>query len=316
MRTASLASLSFKLHQELSDEFNGEKVWGYRRVTTMSVEIGRNRRKSVPGADWLNSVSKHSELGTPQTTAQVLPGAFTQTIAQAAEKQGVQITIANVEELHDVDDGTREVIAIDNDGKRISFMATDVVFAAGPWTGKLAKKLLGKDAGPAANIVPSDCSTSIILQPAETTGLISPHALFTELTLPDGSAGHPEVYPRPDGTVYLCGGASDPAEPLPDKAKDVKSNAKLAQKLRRMAAFVSPSHLSETASSLEIEQACFRPNSARTGAPIIGSFGNGLWIASGHQVWGINNGPGTGKCLAELMLDGKSTSAHISELAP
>ncbi|GMG24981.1 unnamed protein product [Ambrosiozyma monospora] len=33
-----IVPLSFQLHQELSDEFNGEKEWGYRRLTTISVE--------------------------------------------------------------------------------------------------------------------------------------------------------------------------------------------------------------------------------------------------------------------------------------
>lgn len=32
--------------------------------------------------------------------------------------------------------------------------------------------------------------------------------------------------------------------------------------------------------------------------------------------WGITQGPGVGKCLAELILDGKVSSADISKLAP
>ncbi|VEU22609.1 DEKNAAC103328 [Brettanomyces naardenensis] len=33
-----IVPLSFKLHQELAEEYNGEKEWGYRRLTTISVE--------------------------------------------------------------------------------------------------------------------------------------------------------------------------------------------------------------------------------------------------------------------------------------
>lgn len=33
-----IVPLSFKLHQELSDEYNGEEEWGYRRLTTVSLE--------------------------------------------------------------------------------------------------------------------------------------------------------------------------------------------------------------------------------------------------------------------------------------
>lgn len=33
-----IVPLSFNLHQELSDKYNGEKEWGYRRLTTVSLE--------------------------------------------------------------------------------------------------------------------------------------------------------------------------------------------------------------------------------------------------------------------------------------
>jgi glycine/D-amino acid oxidase-like deaminating enzyme len=47
-----------------------------------------------------------------------------------------------------------EVVAETDEGQRETFHATDVVFAAGPWTGNLAKKLLGERAGAAGDIVP------------------------------------------------------------------------------------------------------------------------------------------------------------------
>ena len=47
---------------------------------------------------------------------------------------------------------------------------------------------------------------------------------------------------------------------------------------------------------VEVEQACFRPESRR-GKPVIGELAKGVYIASGHSVWGICNGPGTGKCM-------------------
>ena len=74
------------------------------------------------------------KIGDPSNTAQVTPGDFTRTIAKAAEDAGVEITIATVVELNENEDGSKEVIAQTDDGERISFVATDVVFAAGPWT--------------------------------------------------------------------------------------------------------------------------------------------------------------------------------------
>jgi glycine/D-amino acid oxidase-like deaminating enzyme len=51
---------------------------------------------------------------------------------------------------------------------------------------------------------------------------ISPHALFVECEAADGSVDSPEVFTRPDGTVYVCGLSretplpADPAAVLPD----------------------------------------------------------------------------------------------------
>lgn len=42
----------------------------------------------------------------------------------------------------------------------------------------------------------------------------------------------------------------------------------------------------------------------------------GIFVAAGHSVWGINNSLGTGKVMAELLLDGKATSADIRHLQP
>ena len=57
--------------------------------------------------------------------------------------------------------------------------------------------------------------------------------------------------------------------------------------------------------------------SPRTAAPILGGNADmGIFVAAGHSVWGINNSLGTGKVMAELLLDGKATSADIRHLQP
>jgi len=68
---------------------------------------------------------------------------------------------------------------------------------------------------------------------------------------------------------------------------------------------------------------------------VIGKIEKGVYIASGHSCWGICNGelclsalstyrtyssiclgPGTGKVMAEILLDGKASSADVSDLSP
>jgi glycine/D-amino acid oxidase-like deaminating enzyme len=41
-----------------------------------------------------------------------------------------------------------------------------------------------------------------------------------------------------------------------------------------------------------------------------------LLVAVGHNCWGINNAPGTGKVMAELILEGKAKSAQLHGLEP
>ena len=77
------------------------------------------------------------------------------------------------------------------------------------------------------------------------------------------------------------------------------------------------------------KQACYLP----LGGPLIGhmpSQARGLYVATGHTCWvspillndsiltlqGISNGPGTGKAMAELVLDDKITCADLSRLKP
>ncbi|CEL51864.1 Putative oxidoreductase C1F5,03c OS=Schizosaccharomyces pombe (strain 972 / ATCC 24843) GN=SPAC1F5.03c PE=3 SV=1 [Rhizoctonia solani AG-1 IB] len=316
-KTKSLAALSFKLHQELADAHDGTKQWGYRRTNTLQLEIEEKRRnKSVPGAEWLNSISKASKIGDEQTTAQAHPFHLTQTLAKVAQSRGVQIHLgASASKINFAPDSDKvpiELVATKSDGSEIVIPATDVVFAAGPWTGVLARKLLGKkDAGAAGTIEPSEPSSSVVLRPG-VSRQITNHMLFTGLTF-GGRSREPEVYPRSDGTVYLCGaGGEDESIPLPERADQVKPVPAAIQRLKEAAAFVSADTFVDA--QVVAEQCCFRPNS-QTGLPVIGKVREGIWMASGHGVWGIQNGPGTGKCLAELIL-GLPTSADISQLSP
>lgn len=74
-----------------------------------------------------------------------------------------------------------------------------VVLAAGPWTGRLARDLLGDKIGGKLG-VDGHRAHSIVLKTKED---LSAHCLFTSMTLEDGSMGEPEVYARPDGTAYM-----------------------------------------------------------------------------------------------------------------
>ena len=67
-----------------------------------------------------------------------------------------------------------------------------------------------------------------------------------------------------------------------------------------------------------MRQACYLPSVDDTmGGPLIGETGvRGLLMAAGHTCWGIQNGPATGKLMAEFVFDGRARSADVTSLDP
>ena len=92
-----------------------------------------------------------------------------------------------------------------------------------------------------------------------------------------GQALEPEVYPRPDGSVYICGSPEHIA--LPNDPKTIQVDPKSVEDLKEVARSVS-SKLSEA--PLEVGQSCFLPISP-DGLPVMGQVPGvqGAYIASG-----------------------------------
>lgn len=106
----------------------------------------------------------------------------------------------------------------------------------------------------------------------ETDASIPPEALFLEFEATDGVTLSPEVIPRPDGTTYVCA-------------------------------------ISTTLSS----GACYRPI-PQDGMPLIGPVpgASGVYVATGHSVWGILNAPAT----AEAIADGAASKIDLAPFDP
>ena len=70
------------------------------------------------------------------------------------------------------------------------------------------------------------------------------------------------------------------------------------------------------------KQACNRPQirpheEDEEVGPIVGPTGiQGLWLATGHDEWGIQNAPGTGLVMSEMIFDGAAHSADCESLDP
>jgi glycine/D-amino acid oxidase-like deaminating enzyme len=113
--------------------------------------------------------------------------------------------------------------------------------------------------------------------------------------------------------VYACGDG-DKVVPLPPTSAEVEVDQERCQEIVDQVGSISD-ELRDGA--VEIRQACYLPNSTGFGGPLVGLTNDkGLYLASGHTCWGIQNGPGTGKLMSEFVFDGKAKSAKIGSLDP
>lgn len=156
-------------------------------------------RLSVP---WLSrdAVSASSSLGTHKTTAQVHPRLFTRFLAERFLREpGTSLVLGTARALA-LDDGRPTAIMVDlkEGGDRI-IDCDSVALTAGPWLGKLSSELLPSSSARGLAVSGQMAHTLLIRTKEPTT----PHCLFVDLTLADGSVSEPEVYPRPDGTTVM-----------------------------------------------------------------------------------------------------------------
>ena len=327
-----LAPLSFQLHNELANEHNGEQNWGFRKVhcadvsfkgeaiietsfyrhgalISSNVSSERESLALLADLDWIEPeiVSTYTQIGDPTDSAQVLPNQFTTALARLAEAQGVKIIMGSVThwKLNDKGNGYKDV-AYETQGSCSphTILATDIVLAAGPWT-----KLLFPEAP-----LKAVRNHSIVLRPSRPA---SAHILFPDENCEiDPRHLPPEIYPRPDNTIYATG-PTDEELPLPQNSGLVKVSEESCRKIQDDIGSVSQPIRHGV---ILIQQACYRPvvvgRDPKVG-PLVGPTGvEGLWLAAGHDCWGIQNGPATGKVMAEMIFEGTARSANVDSLDP
>jgi glycine/D-amino acid oxidase-like deaminating enzyme len=294
-----LARVSFALHAELARELGTD--YGYRRMETFTLAVsergsfGGGHRVTAPG--WLDGDGiVTASLGSTETTAQVHPARFTAALLAAAQARGTALRIGVVDGVVQRAGVARGITV---DGETID--ADAVVLAMGPWTGQ---------AGAWVSLprISGLKGYSVTLAGADAPA----HALFVDYRTADGRHFEPEIFPRPDGEVYVCGMA-DPA-PLPDSAELVEVNEAACATLARAAGRVSSAL---AAARITRQQACYRPVT-EDGLPLIGRVPGvaGAYVATGHGPWGMLNAPGTGLALAELITEGAASSVDLSAFEP
>ncbi|KAI4191397.1 MAG: hypothetical protein LQ348_003531 [Seirophora lacunosa] len=327
-----IAPLSYRLHCELAEKHGGIQAWGFRNVYCADVDamgeaVGHaaleeyhshfhSHAVSTPSSahyppelDWItpDKITSYTELGRPENTAQVHPHLFTTRLADLAAERGADFVLGSATSLNYVEEGSKvKSVSYMRKGslEQVEINASDIVIAAGPWTTNIFPKAPIKESR----------NHSIVVRPQKP---VSAYVLFPELhpKMPQKRIP-PEIYSRPDGTIYSCG-PSDKDVPLPEGTDLVEVNPEICDRI-----YGDVSSISQAIQEGEIitRQACYRPfvvGRARDIGPLVGPTGvESLWLASGHDSWGISNGPGTGKVMSEMILDGKASSADVSSLDP
>ena len=294
-----LARRSFDLHAELAEEL--DNPWGYRRLETYAGHAAEERRARGPARRaWLSDrVELTGRLGSPQTTALVEPRAFTTGLMRAAKARGAEVRHATVVKLMRGPDEPVHGVVLET-GETVEGDA--VVIAMGPWS-ILASRWLPLPA------VFGFKGHSLIF---ETGGAIPAEALFLEYQEAGGEMLTPELFPRADGTTWVCAVSS--TGPLPVDPADVAPDEGAHERLEAMCRDISPV-LAEA--PIVARQACFRPVT-EDGLPLIGRVPGvaGAYMATGHSVWGMLNAPATGEAMAELILDGSAARVDLTPFAP
>jgi glycine/D-amino acid oxidase-like deaminating enzyme len=294
-----LARRSFALHAELAETLSNP--WGYRRLTTYGGYAAENAGAAAAAErPWLSpGVAITGRLGSPQTTAVIEPRAFTTGLMRAAEDHGALLRHGTVVTLsRDARDALSGVVL--EDGETVD--ADAVVIALGPWS-LLATRWLPLPA------VFGFKGHSLVFQTGES---IPAEALFLEYREASGEMLTPELFPRADGTTWVCAVSGsgplpvDPAQVAPDEGAHIR--------LEALCRTISPAL---AAAPIVARQACFRPVT-EDGLPLMGPVPgvDGAYIATGHSVWGMLNAPASGEAMAELILDGTTAHVDLTPFAP
>jgi glycine/D-amino acid oxidase-like deaminating enzyme len=186
-----LARRSFALHAQLSSDLGDP--WGYRRLTTYSGYAGADDTALGKGErPWLSAgVTITGQLGSADTTAAVEPRAFTTVLMRAARVRGAVLRNSTVVDLVRGPSGAVRGVALAS-GEMVEGDA--VVIAMGPWSILAARWL------PLPSVFGYKGHSLVF----ETGGAIPAEALFLEYREASGEILTPELFPRADGTTWVC----------------------------------------------------------------------------------------------------------------
>jgi len=329
--TQGLHHLAFDMYQDLAQTLGCSS---YRKLPVLSVApeggggIQKNTHKTNPLVpSWLDgkSIGRISPMGYGDDTAQITPKEFVHKMLEAAcdDVTVVLGTCTGVEVASNDNDGDETTVTGvkyqprgDGDDNVEQILPADaVVVSAGPWSCQAEDWFEGSGVQLPMEGVKS---TSIVWKQPDEVENVDATALFCGEDYRFNT--HLEVYPRPDGTIYICGiGGSDyiTTDELKKGAFREVIEANDSRVEAASDSFRELSSVYKEKGELDRAQACMRP-CPPDALPYMGeipSYTN-AFINSGHNCWGIAWAPACGKVMAELVLDGSAESVDLRPFDP
>ena len=294
-----LARRSFDLHAELAEELEGD--WGYRRLTTYAGVGGPadNPRAawSVAWVDFVRSgdqrparLRRHDGAGQPRRLHDRHDARRAGARGRAAAGNG-HGTAAPRRRCGRRGSGRRvgrSRCGRHRDGAVVGARGTLALVAAGVGFERAQHRL--RDRSDRSRRKP--CSSSSRRPPARCS-----HRRFSR----DQMGRLTCVRFRANSPLPV-----DPASVVPDDGA--------IDRLKALCERISPVL---AGSRVLTSGACYRPMT-RDGLPLIGAVpgARGVYVATGHSVWGILNAPATAEAIAELILDGAAREIDLAPFDP
>ncbi|QDZ25895.1 FAD-dependent oxidoreductase [Chloropicon primus] len=317
--TSALHTESFRMHKELAEELGLET---FREIDTLSVASGRGQ-KGLGMRSWLDGDIAQAKL-LDSNTAQVTPLEITTKLAEAAQEKGCEVVLGRAKGIKFSEVGEdlkAEAVRVElADGKGEELIrCTDVLVAMGVWSTLVAPWFgLPDESWPITGIK----STHVIWRNSggkREAVVREPAALFCSQ---EQNGTHLELYPRSNGDLYACGiGGSDYVEDRNRLAEggDCGTPSSVRADMSRVAAATeSAGKLSSLLKEApEHVGACMRP-CPPDALPFMGKIDGccNAFLSSGHNCWGICWAPVCGLLMAELILDGQTSSIDLRPFSP
>ena len=302
--TEELARKGFALHQSWSETDTFGDVDYRFNIDAESGLLGSSERRYIGS--------------TRRACGQVHPRKLTTRLAEQVVAMGgevrAQTMLVGVVLEDDVEQGDRKrVVGVrvrktdDEEAAEETIATTKVVLALGAWTSVTLKTACSAAYAAVGPEVAGHKVHSLVVADTREEGLDGPES--TSLFLRDmlvSRGADPEAYPRPDGTIYVCGNQAGAVydETPPRLASEVGVEEDGAAGYLRQVSAVLVGGEAEDVDVVEA-QACYLPTSS-SNRPLISAVPNidGLYVNAGHSCWGILQGPISGKAIAELVATG------------